>query len=184
MTARGLVSVTTVQAALHQERPSVNQLALPRLRSVTVSVGLSQVRGQEKEIADVQAALATITGQRPITTRAKQAIAGFKLRRGEVVGLKVTLRGKRMWEFVNRLVLLALPRIRDFRGLADRGIDQCGNYAFGIREHTVFPEVQEELVTVRHGLSIALTTTAVNQTDGRALLAALGFPLATLDQSR
>lgn len=179
VTARELVSAATVQTALHQERPSVNRLALPRLCSVTVSVGLSQVRGQEKAITEISATLATITGQRPITTRAKQAIAGFKLRRGEVVGLKVTLRGKRMWEFVNRLVRLALPRIRDFRGLADRSLDRCGNYAFGIREQTVFPEVQEELATVRHGLGIVLTTTAVNQADGRALLAALGLPLAS-----
>jgi large subunit ribosomal protein L5 len=182
-TTRPPVSAASVQAALSDVQPTVNPLARPRLLSVTVSVGLGPVRGQPKAIDEVSATLATITGQRPAPTRAKQAIAGFKLRRGDVVGFKVTLRGKRMWEFANRLILLALPRIRDFRGLDDRGFDQQGNYAFGIREHTVFPEVHEESVTVRYGLGVVLTTTASNRADGRALMVALGLPLAALEQS-
>jgi len=112
---------------------------------------------------------------------AKQAIAGFKLRQGDIVGLQATLRGKRMWEFLNRLIAVAIPRWRDFRGLPRRGFDQQGSYSFGIREQTIFPEIHEENLAIIHGLGIVLTTTATNRADGEALLEVLGLPLEQVE---
>jgi len=154
-----------------------NPMALPRLEKIVVSIGVGRSRENSKLLPDALAALTTITGQRPITTRAKKAIAGFKLRQGDVVGTQVTLRGQRMWDFLNRLVMIALPRIRDFRGLKRTSVDAQGNYSFGIQEHLVFPEIEEENITITHGLGIVFTTTAQNREDGIALLEALGLPL-------
>jgi large subunit ribosomal protein L5 len=154
-----------------------NPMALPRLEKIVVSIGVGRSRENSKLTPDALAALKTITGQQPITTRAKKAIAGFKLRLGDVVGTQVTLRGQRMWDFLNRLVMIALPRIRDFRGLKRTSIDARGNYSFGIQEHLVFPEIEEENITITHGLGIVFATTATNKEDGIALLEALGLPL-------
>ena len=157
--------------------PERNVMSLPRLTKITVSIGTgSHTKDQQKYIDGAVEVLKTVTGQLPVKTKAKKAIAGFKLRQGEVVGLQVTLRGQRMWDFINRLNAIALPRIRDFHGLSTKGIDGQGNYSFGIREHTVFPEIQEENVTTIYGLGIALTTTAKDRSDGEALLRALGLP--------
>jgi large subunit ribosomal protein L5 len=120
--------------------------------------------------------LTVITGQRPVVTRARKSIAGFKVREGMPIGVKVTLRGDRMWEFVDRLVSLALPRIRDFRGLAVKGFDGRGNYTLGVTEQLIFPEVDYDKVLKVRGMDITIVTTADTDDDGRALLVALGFP--------
>ncbi|HEV8372969.1 MAG TPA: 50S ribosomal protein L5, partial [Actinomycetota bacterium] len=123
--------------------------------------------------------LTVITGQRPLVTRAKKSIAGFKIREGQSVGAKVTLRGDRMWEFLDRLLSLALPRIRDFRGLAPRNFDGHGNYTFGLTEQLVFPEVDYDKIEKIRGMDITMVTTAETDEQGRALLRALGFPFRT-----
>lgn len=176
-TTTNLITGQQLLTALGQRLPGRNRLSLPRLAKVTVSVGVGRARENPKLVEIATETLKTITGQRPITTRARKAIAGFKLREGDVVGLQVTLRGRRMWEFVSRLRLVVLPRLRDFRGLARRGFDAQGNYSFGIREHTVFPEVAEENVSILHGVGIVLTTTAATRADGEALIETLGLPL-------
>ena len=121
--------------------------------------------------------LTTITGQKPVITRARKSIAGFKLREGNAIGVKVTLRGDRMWEFFDRLVSLAIPRIRDFRGLDPRSFDGRGNYTFGLTEQLIFPEIDYDKVLKVRGMDITIVTTARTDDDGRALLLALGFPL-------
>jgi large subunit ribosomal protein L5 len=121
--------------------------------------------------------LTTITGQKPVITRARKSIAGFKLREGNAIGVKVTLRGDRMWEFFDRLVSLAIPRIRDFRGLDPRSFDGRGNYTFGLTEQLIFPEIDYDKVLKVRGMDITIVTTAHTDDDGRALLLALGFPL-------
>jgi len=122
--------------------------------------------------------LTTITGQKPVVTKARKSIAGFKLREGMSIGAKVTLRGDRMWEFFDRLVSLALPRIRDFRGLDPRSFDGHGNYTFGVTEQLIFPEVDYDKVLKVRGMDLTIVTTARNDDEGRALLAAFGFPFA------
>ncbi len=178
MTVTSLALVTAGQVAerLHARFPTRNPMSLPRLRKIVVSVGLGRAKEAPKLQETATDTLRTITGQQPVATRAKQAIAGFKLRQGDLVGLQVTLRGRRMWEFLNRLIAVAIPRLRDFRGLPRSGIDRGGNYSFGIREHTVFPEVREENLALVHGLGVVVTTSATTRADGTALLEALGLP--------
>lgn len=166
----------TIRPALETALPGRNVMALPRLKKITVSIGTGRNKDHDKHVAGATEALRVITGQQPIQTKAKKAIAGFKLREGDVVGLQVTLRGPRMWDFLERLVAVALPRIRDFRGLSRSSIDQQGGYSFGIKEHTVFPEIEEENMTTIYGLGIVLTTSADTKADGQALLEALGLP--------
>lgn len=164
-------------AGLLERLPGRNPMSLPQLSKIVVSVGLGRAKESPKLTETAIETLRTITGQQPVTTQAKQAIAGFKLRRGDIVGLQVTLRGTRMWEFLNRLIAVAIPRWRDFRGLPRRGFDRQGSYSFGIREQTIFPEIHEENLAIIHGLGIVLTTTATTQADGEALLEVLGLPL-------
>ncbi len=173
----------TVQPILAEKLANRNVMALPRLEKITVSIGTGRAKDQAKHVEGATEALQVITGQRPIATKARKAIAGFKLRQGDVVGLQVTLRGQRMWDFLNRLIAVALPRIRDFRGLPRHGIDEQGNYSFGIREHTVFPEIEEEKVSTIYGLGIALTTSADTRADGQALLEALGLPFERTNEA-
>lgn len=172
-----LTTAATVTRQLAERFTDRNVMALPRLQKITVSVGLGHAKESPKLTETATETLRAITGQQPTVTKAKKAIAGFKLRQGEVVGLRVTLRGARMWEFLNRLIAISIPRLRDFHGLSRSKIDGQGNYSFGIREHTVFPEVREENLAVVHGVGIVVTTTATNRTDGEALLEALGLPL-------
>jgi large subunit ribosomal protein L5 len=155
---------------------NVNQV--PRLEKIVVNMGVGDAIKDGRMLDAALEDLTTITGQKPVITKARKSIAGFKLREGMSIGAKVTLRGDRMWEFLDRLVSLALPRIRDFRGLDPRAFDGHGNYTFGVTEQLIFPEVDYDKVLKVRGMDITIVTTARNDEEGRALLAAFGFPLA------
>jgi large subunit ribosomal protein L5 len=153
-----------------------NVMEVPRLEKIVLNVGCGEATEQRQLIDKVTADLTIIAGQKPIATRAKKSIAGFKLREGNVIGVKVTLRGDRMWEFLDRLVTLAIPRIRDFRGLNPRSFDGRGNYTFGVTEQLIFPEIDYDKIDTVRGMDITIVTTARTNDEGRALLAAFGFP--------
>jgi large subunit ribosomal protein L5 len=153
-----------------------NQLEVPRLTKVSVNMGLGIATQNPKIIESATAELAAISGQKPVVTRAKKSIATFKLRQGAPIGVAVTLRKDRMWEFVDRLFTLALPRVRDFRGLPTKSFDGRGNYTMGVREQIIFSEIDYEKIDKIKGMSITFTTTAGTDEHGRALLAALGLP--------
>ena len=161
-----------------------NVMQVPRLEKVVVNMGVGEAikdgRLLDAAIEDLQ----TITGQRPVVTKARKSIAGFKLREGMAIGAKVTLRGARMWEFMDRLVSLALPRIRDFRGLSPTAFDGHGNYTLGVTEQLIFPEIDYDKVLKVTGMDITIVTTATTDDEGRALLAALGFPFAQPAESQ
>jgi large subunit ribosomal protein L5 len=155
---------------------NVNQV--PRLEKIVVNMGVGDAIKDGRMLDAALEDLTTITGQKPVVTKARTSIAGFKLREGMSIGAKVTLRGDRMWEFLDRLVSLALPRIRDFRGLDPRSFDGHGNYTFGVTEQLIFPEVDYDKVLKVRGMDITIVTTARTDDEGRALLAAFGFPFA------
>jgi large subunit ribosomal protein L5 len=162
--------------ALQQELGFGNPMRVPRLEKIVVNVGVGEAAREAKALDGALQDLATITGQRPAVTRARKSIANFKLREGMAIGAKVTLRGDRMWEFLDRLLATALPRIRDFRGLDPRSFDGRGNYTLGLTEQLVFPEVDYDKVDAVRGMDITIVTTAPTDDEGRALLRALGFP--------
>jgi large subunit ribosomal protein L5 len=151
-------------------------MEVPRLEKIVLNCGVGQATAQQSLLDGALADLEVITGQKAKITRAKKSIAGFKLREGNAIGAKVTLRGDRMWEFYDRLVSLAIPRIRDFRGLNPRSFDGRGNYTFGVTEQLIFPEIDYDKVEKIKGLNISIVTTAKNDEEGRALLQALGMP--------
>ncbi len=153
-----------------------NIMEVPRLDKIVVNMGVGDAVAQAKLLEGAVADLATITGQKPMVTRAKKSIANFKLREGQAIGAKVTLRGDRMYEFFDRLISLAIPRIRDFRGLPDRSFDGNGNYTFGVTEQLIFPEIDYDKVTNTRGMDITIVTTARSDEEGRALLDAFAFP--------
>lgn len=159
-----------------------NAMAIPNLTKVKVSVGVGKIARKssgamdEAKIAEISDNIAMITGQKPTTNLARKSISNFKLRAGMPIGISVTLRGERMYDFVSRLVNVALPRVRDFRGLSPRGFDGQGNYSMGMKDFTVFPEVPPEKSDWVHGLQITVVTSAEDDASGRALLTALGFP--------
>ncbi|MBI3083153.1 MAG: 50S ribosomal protein L5 [Candidatus Omnitrophica bacterium] len=155
-----------------------NLMAAARLEKIVLNIGCGEAAHDAKVLEAVQRDLALIAGQRPLVTRAKRAISNFKIREGDPVGCKVTLRRARMYEFLDRLVSVALPRIRDFRGLDPRGFDQGGNFAFGISEHTMFPEIQIDKVQYPLGMDIVVVTSARTREEAHALLKAFGFPFA------
>lgn len=155
-----------------------NAMAVPRLEKIVVNTGCGEAAHDAKVLEAAQHDLSVITGQRPVITRAKKAISNFHIKQGDPVGCKVTLRRARMYEFFDRLVNVALPRIRDFQGLNLRGFDQAGNYNFGIQEHTIFPEIEIEQVRYPLGMDIVMVTSARNREDALALLKALGVPFA------
>jgi large subunit ribosomal protein L5 len=155
---------------------NVNQV--PRLEKIVVNMGVGDAIKDGRMLDAALEDLTTITGQKPVVTKARKSIAGFKVREGMSIGAKVTLRGDRMWEFFDRLVSLALPRIRDFRGLDPRSFDGHGNYTLGVTEQLIFPEVDYDKVLKIRGMDITIVTTARNDDEGRALLAAFGFPFA------
>jgi len=161
---------------LQQELGLANRMQVPRLEKVVINMGvgdaLRDARMLEAAVGDLQ----IITGQKPIVTKARKSIAGFKLREGQQIGAKVTLRGDRMWEFIDRLVAVSIPRIRDFRGLNPRAFDGRGNYTLGLTEQLIFPEIDYDKVSKVRGMDITVVTTARNDEEGRALLVALGFP--------
>jgi large subunit ribosomal protein L5 len=151
-------------------------MQVPRLQKVVLNMGVGDALKDARMLEAATQDLAVITGQRPVVTKARKSIAGFKLREGMSIGAKVTLRGDRMWEFVDRLITVAIPRIRDFRGLSRRSFDGHGNYTLGLTEQLIFPEVDYDKVVKVRGMDITVTTTARTDDEGRALLIALGFP--------
>jgi large subunit ribosomal protein L5 len=166
----------TIVARLQEELGLTNPMEVPRLEKVVINMGvgdaLRDARMLEAAVGDLQ----VITGQKPIVTKARKSIAGFKLREGQQIGAKVTLRGDRMWEFIDRLVSVSIPRIRDFRGLNPRAFDGKGNFTLGLTEQLIFPEIEYDKVAKVRGMDITVVTTARNDEEGRALLVALGFP--------
>lgn len=167
-----------IAPALAKQFHHKNPMAAARLEKVVLNVGCGEAAHDAKILEAVQKDLALIAGQRPLVTRAKNAISNFKIREEDPVGCKVTLRRARMYEFLDRLVHTALPRIRDFRGLSPRGVDQGGNYSFGIKEHTIFPEIALDQSPVPLGLGVVVVTTAQTRDEAFALLKAFGFPFA------
>ena len=158
------------------EQLDLNVMAVPRLEKIVINMGVGDVLKDSKALENAVADLEVITGQKPLITKAKKSIAAFKLREGQSIGAKVTLRGARAWEFFDRLVTLAIPRIRDFRGLPAKGFDGRGNYTFAITDQTIFPEVDYDKVGKIRGMDITVVTTAVTNEEGRAFLDAFGFP--------
>ncbi len=167
---------TEIRAALKEQLGLDNIMEVPRMSKIVVNMGVGDAVSQAKLLEGAIADMTTITGQRPITTRAKKSIAGFKLREGNPIGVKATLRNDRMWEFFDRLVTLAIPRIRDFRGLPTKSFDGHGNYTFGVTEQLIFPEVSYDDVDRTRGMDITIVNTAKTDEQGRALLDAFGFP--------
>lgn len=153
-----------------------NVMEVPRLEKIVVNVGAGAAVDNKGLLEKVVADLTVICGQKPVITKAKKSIAGFKLREGNAIGVKVTLRGDQMWEFFDRLVTLAIPRIRDFRGLPTKSFDGRGNYTFGVTEQLIFPEIDYDKVDASRGMDITIVTTARNDAEGRALLDAFAFP--------
>ena len=158
-----------------------NIMEVPRLEKIVVNMGVGRATQQASLLEGAVTDLTLITGQKPLVTRARRSIAAFKLREGVPIGAKVTLRGDRMWEFLDRLIALAIPRIRDFRGLPPNGFDGRGNYTFGVNEQLIFPEVEYDKIDQVRGMDITIVTTARTNAEGRALLDAFGFPFARAD---
>jgi large subunit ribosomal protein L5 len=161
---------------LQRELGLRNVMEVPRLEKIVLNCGVGLATQQQSLLDGAVADLTVITGQKPLVTRAKKSIAGFKLRAGNPIGAKVTLRGARMWEFYDRLVSLAIPRIRDFRGMEPSSFDGRGNYTFGVTEQLIFPEIDYDSIDTVRGMDITIVTTANSDDAGRALLTALGFP--------
>jgi len=153
-----------------------NPMEVPRITKITVNMGVGEAVADRKVMDAAVGDLTKITGQKPLICKAKKAIAAFKVREGLAVGCKVTLRGARMYEFLDRLITIAMPRIRDFRGMSPRGFDSRGNYSMGVREQIIFPEIQYDTVDQLRGMDITITTTARDNKHGRALLEAFSFP--------
>ncbi|HWP57153.1 MAG TPA: 50S ribosomal protein L5 [Candidatus Acidoferrales bacterium] len=168
-----------VVPAMMREFGYKNPMQVPRLEKITLNVGLGEALQNVKALDAAAAEVAAITGQKPVITRAKKAIANFKLREGAAIGCMVTLRRDRMYEFLERLIHVALPRVRDFKGVSDRSFDGRGNYSLGIREQIIFPEIRSDKVEKIHGLSVAIVTTAKTDAEGKALLKYLGMPFAS-----
>lgn len=153
-----------------------NAMAVPRIKKITLNMGVGETTQDKKVIENALADMTAIAGQKPVITKSKIAISNFKIRENYPVGVKVTLRRERMWEFLERLVCVALPRIRDFRGLSPKGFDGAGNYNFGITEQIIFPEIEYEKVDALRGMNITITTSAKTDAEGKALLEAFQFP--------
>jgi large subunit ribosomal protein L5 len=165
-----------IAPALREEFSYANVMQIPRLAKIAVNMGVGEAARDAKLIDGAVRDLAIITGQKPAVARARKSIAQFKLREGMPIGAHVTLRGDRMWEFLDRLLTLALPRIRDFRGLSDQQFDGRGNYTFGLTEQLMFHEINPDQVDRQRGMDVTLVTTATNDDEGRSLLRRLGFP--------
>ncbi|WP_415889526.1 50S ribosomal protein L5 [Neptuniibacter sp. SY11_33] len=166
----------SVKQQLKDELNCPNVMAVPRLTKITLNMGVGEALGDKKMLENAVADMTAIAGQKPVVCLARKSIAGFKVREGWPIGCKVTLRGERMWEFLDRLVDISIPRIRDFRGLNPKSFDGRGNYSMGVKEQIIFPEIEFDKVDKMRGMDITFTTTAQNNDEGRALLAALNFP--------
>jgi len=167
---------TAVRDELRKTFNYGNVMEIPRLEKVVINIGMGEAIGNGKAMDAAAGDLTTITGQKPIVTKSKKAISNFRLRIGMPIGLKVTLRGERMWHFLEKLLNVALPRIRDFQGLPDRSFDGRGNYSLGLKEQLVFPEIEYDKIDRLRGMEITICTTARTDEEGRALLRALGMP--------
>ena len=166
----------TVVPKLKTELGLSNVMEVPRITKITLNMGVGEAVADRKVIDAASADMAKISGQKPQVCKAKKAVATFKVREGLPIGAKVTLRGQRMYEFLDRLITVAMPRIRDFRGISPRGFDGRGNYTMGVREQIIFPEIQYDTVDQVRGMDITITTTARDNKQGRALLEAFSFP--------
>ncbi|NWF63641.1 MAG: 50S ribosomal protein L5 [Chloroflexi bacterium] len=155
-----------------------NVMQVPRLEKIVVNIGLGEALDNPKALESAVADLTTITGQKPVQTKARKSIANFKLREGRLIGAKVTLRGPRMWAFFDRLVNIALPRVRDFRGISPNAFDGRGNYTLGLKDQLVFPEIEYDKIDKLRGMEITIVTTAKNDEEARALLRQLGMPFS------
>jgi len=167
-----------VVPAMIKEFGYTNTMQVPRLGKITINVGVGEATQNVKAIDAAVAEITVIAGQKPVVTRAKKAIANFKLREGMPIGCMVTLRRERMYEFLDRLIHVALPRVRDFKGVSERSFDGRGNYSLGLREQIIFPEIQADKVEKSRGMTISISTTARTDQEGRALLRHLGMPFA------
>ena len=165
-----------VVAALQQEFGYKNVMQVPRVTKVTLNMGVGEAIGDKKQLESAVKDLEAIAGQKVVVTNARKSVAGFKIREGWPIGAKVTLRGERMWEFLDRLVDISLPRVRDFRGINPKSFDGRGNYSMGVKEQIIFPEIEYDKVDKLRGMDITITTTANTNDEGRALLKALSFP--------
>ena len=167
-----------VSPKLKEQFGFTNVHQIPRIEKIVISMGLGKavVAGDKQRMDVAERELTLIAGQKPVRTKAKKSVAGFKVREGMETGLMVTLRGARMWEFFDRLINLAIPRVKDFRGLNPKGFDGQGNYNFGLNEQVVFPEIDSATVNYQQGMNITITTSASNAEEGRALLEGFGFP--------
>ena len=165
-----------VVEALTREFLYANPLQVPTLHKVVVNIGLGEAVANPKALDAATRDLAVITGQKPVVTRAKKSVASFKIRTGNAIGAMVTLRGERMWEFLERLIAIALPRIRDFQGVSPKAFDGRGNYTLGLREQVIFPEIDYDKIDKLRGLEVSIITTATNDDEARSLLTRLGMP--------
>ena len=165
-----------VRARLLEQLQLTNIMQAPRFEKIVINMGVGRATAQPSLIEGAVKDLTAISGQKPIVTKARRSIAGFKLREGQSIGAKVTLRGDRMWEFFDRLISIAIPRIRDFRGLPPDSWDGRGNYTFGVNEQLIFPEIDYDRIDTTRGMDISIVTTARTDDEGRALLRAFGFP--------
>ena len=166
----------TVAPELRQKFGYNSVMEVPRITKITLNMGVGEAVGDKKVLDYAVGDLQKIAGQKPVTTKAKKSIAGFKIRDGYPIGCMVTLRGPRMYEFLDRLVTIAMPRIRDFRGIAGKGFDGRGNYNLGVKEQIIFPEIEYDKIDALRGMNISITTTAKTDDEARALLAAFKFP--------
>ncbi|QGG80849.1 50S ribosomal protein L5 [Litorivicinus lipolyticus] len=165
-----------VIASLVEEFGYSNPMMVPKITKVTLNMGVGEAVNDKKLIEAAYADMTLIAGQKPVVTKARKSVAGFKIRQGWPIGCKVTLRGAQMWEFLDRLISLSIPRIRDFRGLSGKAFDGRGNYAMGVKEHIMFPEIDYDKIDKIRGMDIVITTSANTDDEGRALLAAFNFP--------
>ncbi len=162
--------------ALQSEFAYKSVMQVPKIEKITLNMGVGEALGDKKQIDNAVADMEKLAGQKAVVTKAKKSVAGFKIREGYPIGCKVTLRGERMWEFLERLVDIAIPRVRDFRGLNPKSFDGRGNYSMGVREQIIFPEIEYDKVDKIRGLDITITTSAKTDDEGRALLKAFNFP--------
>lgn len=166
----------TIVKKLKKDLGYSNVMQVPRITKITLNMGVGEAVNDKKIVENAAGELARISGQKPVITRARKSVAGFKIREGWPIGCKVTLRGERMYDFLERLLFIAIPRIRDFRGLNKRSFDGRGNYSMGVKEQIIFPEIQYDKIDALRGLDITITTTAKTNEEGVALLHAFSFP--------
>ncbi len=166
----------TVTAELQRQFNYTSVMEIPRITKITLNMGVGEAVGDKKVLEHAVADMTKIAGQKPVITKAKKAIAGFKIREGYPIGCMVTLRGTSMYEFLDRLVTVALPRIRDFRGISGKGFDGRGNYNVGFKEQIIFPEIEYDKIDALRGMNVSITTTAKTDAEAKALLAAFKFP--------